>query len=580
MCGIAGIFGSNGDECSALTAMVRSQTHRGPDHEGIWIDPGGSAALGQNRLSILDLSSAGWQPMWNSSHTAVVVFNGEIYNYLELRKELAEYPYRSQTDTEVILAAWERWGMACLDRFEGMFAFLLWDCRKQELFAARDRFGVKPLYYCECRDGTLLLASEIKALQAAGEGNEPDCTTWATYLSTGLSDHGERTFWRNVRAVPAGHSLVWRDYRTATRCWYNLAERVGPEYDSRAAADVEEEYRELLLKSVRFRFRSDVPVGINLSGGLDSSLLLGLVHAVQGASSDVRAFTFTTGDPEYDELPWVAQMLNRTHHPHTVCQLGAEEVPGLAERIQQYQDEPFGGLPTLAYSKVFESAREHDVLVLLDGQGMDEQWCGYDYYERLIGNGSAGLVQGTVDRSVRPECLTPEFAALCEHWQCPTPFSDRIRNIQFRDVTCSKIPRALRFNDRISMRWSTELREPFLDHSLVELAFRQPPRRKIDAGIRKVLLRRIAATLLPDDVGQAPKRPVQTPQREWLRGPLRPWAERLIEAALAKDGTSWFQPGTVREEWQRYLRGESDNSHYVWQWLSCSLMRNTSISAV
>jgi asparagine synthase (glutamine-hydrolysing) len=212
---------------------------------------------------------------------------------------------------------------------------------------------------------------------------------------------------------------------------------------------------------------------------------------------------------------------------------------------------------------------------LLDGQGMDEQWCGYDYYERLLQNGSAGLVQGTSDRPVRPECLVPEFAELAEPWKCPEPFPDKVRNTQYRDVAHTKIPRALRFNDRISMLSSTELREPFLDHTLVEFAFRQPVRRKMEAGVRKVFLREIAASLVPAGVGGAPKRPLQTPQREWLRGPLRGWAEDLIENALVGEAAAWFRPRMIHQEWQRYLRGESDNSHYVWQWLSCGLMAAT-----
>ena len=570
MCGIAGIFGK-GFERGRLETMVASQQHRGPDAGGVFISPTGAAQLGHNRLSIIDLSPAGRQPMSSHDDRLWIVFNGEIYNYLELRAELADYPYRSQSDTEVVLAAYERWGAGCLERLLGMFAFLIWDESEQRLFAARDRFGVKPLHYCVRPDGALLLASEIKALHRAGVPARPDPTTWASYLAYGLYDHSERTFWEGVRSLPPGHSLMWQSGQVHLSRWYDLAERIGTEFDDRPSEVVQEEYLALMTESVRLRFRSDVPVGINLSGGLDSSTLLGLVQTVQGAESDIKAFTFVTGDPQYDELPWVRQMLAQTRHPSMVCRLEPGDVPALAESVQAYQDEPFGGLPTLAYARLFEQARGEGVIVLLDGQGMDEQWAGYDYYLAALNGKAAGLVQGTKEKPVRPECLAPEFRALAEPFEPPQPFPDRLRNLQYRDARYTKIPRALRFNDRASMRSSTELREPFLDHRLFELALRQPAARKIENGTRKLLLRKIVERLLPNGIVEAPKRPLQTPQREWLRGPLRRWANDRIEEALA-GGSAWLSADAVRAAWREYCAGASDNSFYIWQWVSLGLI--------
>jgi asparagine synthase (glutamine-hydrolysing) len=384
MCGVSGFFGRHWNQ-KQLEAMVAAQRHRGPDAEGVYLDPSKTAGMGHNRLSIIDLSPAGRQPMSNRDGSLRIVFNGEIYNYLELRAELSDYEYRSQTDTEVILAAYERWGAACLDRLIGMFAFLIWDEREQKMFAARDRFGVKPLYYHISADRDLSLASEIKALLGAGIAAEPDEVSWASYLTNGLHDHSERTFWKNIRSLPPGHYLMWQ-YGAGTRItrWYDLAERSGEEYDSRPVAETREEYLSLLTNSVRLRFRSDVPVGVNLSGGLDSSTLLALIKTVQGESNETRAFTFTCGDSRYDETPWVRQMLERTRHPLTVSRITPEEVPSLAESVQSAEDEPFGGLPTLAYAKLFSDARQHGVIALLDGQGMDEQWAGYDYYVNAL----------------------------------------------------------------------------------------------------------------------------------------------------------------------------------------------------
>ena len=580
MCGFVVLVGEqvNANRLSEALSVLR---HRGPDAEGMWISPSNRCALAHCRLSIIDLSDAGRQPMADPTGRYWIVFNGEIYNYIELRTELSSvFQFRTRTDTEVLLAAYQRWGEGCLERLIGMFAFVIWDEQTQTLFAARDRFGVKPIYYAILPTGELALASEIKALHALGLPREPDSVTWATYLTYGLYDHSDRTFWHNVKALPAGHALrlvINGQLSVVSRKWYDLAERVSGEWDIRSEQEVMEEYRTLLEESVRLRFRSDVPVGINLSGGLDSSTLLGLVHAVQGPDSDVKAFTFITGDPNYDELPWVQQMLSRTRHPSIVCRLNPNEVPELAAKVQWHEDEPFGGLPTLAYSKVFERARELGVIVLLDGQGLDEQWAGYDYYAHALNGAShrlqptMGPVQGSRDRPVRPECLLPEFRAIAEPFTPPEPFPDALRNLQYRDACFTKIPRALRFNDRISMMHSTELREPFLDHRLFEIAFRQPPDRKIRNGTHKWLLRQIAHDLLPEGVVEAPKRPLQTPQREWLRGPLRSWAEACIEEAISAYGGIWLDPQVVYREWKAFLNGQSDNSFYVWQWVNLGL---------
>lgn len=582
MCGIAGIVGTTWNEWE-IHSMLDSQTHRGPDATGIWCNDRRTVALTHNRLSIIDLSDAGRQPMTDDASNLRLVFNGEIYNYRELRRELSDYPFRSQTDSEVLLAAYQRWGIACLDRLIGMFSFAIWDESEQTLFAARDRFGVKPFYYHRRDDGTLLFASEIKALHAAGVPAEVDEASWSEYLCDGVYDSSERTFWRGVVSLPPGHCVTWRNDRTQLTKWYDLADRCGEDLDERDIETVEEEYTSLLKQCLGLRFRSDVPVGINLSGGLDSSTLLALVDQEFGADNQVKVFTYICGDQRYDELPWVRQMLEQTNHPLSVSQLFADEVPSLAERVTAQQDEPFGGLPTLAYSKVFAQAKSEGVIVLLDGQGMDEQWAGYDYYRRALQPGAQGVnetskVQGTRTRSTRPECLTDEFRSLAQPFDPPQPFSDRLRNLQYRDTRFTKIPKALRFNDRVSMMHSTELREPFLDHRLFELAVRQPGDRKIVGETGKWMLRRITKKLLPRNVAETPKRPLQTPQREWLRSELKNWANDCIESAIGQHGGAWLDGTAIRQEWKAYQDNQSDNSFYIWQWISlgmcCQMLAN------
>ena len=419
------MFGDNW-KVAQLQAMVACQRHRGPDGHATFVDASDQVKLGHDRLSILDLSSAGAQPMTSADGRFVIVFNGEIYNYIELRAELADYPFRTGTDTEVIIAAFEAWGEECLDRFLGMFALMIWDTRQRCLFAARDRFGVKPLYFSRRPDGGVAVSSEIRGFRAANVGIQPDPTAWATYLARGFQEFPGSTFWLGVESLPPGHKLRWRPGATVTISrWYDLASAAGLEFDERSDSRVEEEYLELLTDSVRLRFRSDVPVGINLSGGIDSSVLLGLVHAIQGPDSDVSVFTFSTNDSSYDELPWVRRMLERTQHRLVNCVLTAEQVPQLAISVQDHQDEPFGGIPTLAYARVFEEAHVRGVKVLLDGQGMDEQWAGYDYYR--LGNQSANapIVQGTVTSPVRPEVSQAGFCGAGDRTRSAAALSRR-----------------------------------------------------------------------------------------------------------------------------------------------------------
>ena len=343
--------------------------------------------------------------------------------------------------------------------------------------------------------------------------------------------------------------------------------------DTRSDAEVGRELLELLEDSVKLRFRADVPVGICLSGGLDSSLLLGLVHRLQGKDSTVKTFTFFCGDTAYDETPWVEKMLAETRHPSFFCKLSVDEVPDLAARIQRFQDEPFGGLPTLGMAKVHERATAEGVIVLLDGNGLDEGWAGYEYYARARDvDSSCGPVQGSRGKTNQGACLTVDFARLALPFVPARPFGDALLDLQYRDIMQAKIPRAMRFADRVSMMYSRELREPFLDHRILELGLRQPLDRKIRDDQGKWLPRQIAAQLVPGGVREAPKRPVQTPQREWLRGPLKGWVDAQVEVVLSEFGGSWFDEAAMRQRWSDYQEQGGDNSFFLWQWVNLGLM--------
>lgn len=573
MCGIAGILtkGSPPNK-PTIERMTGVLAHRGPDAQGVWLED--SIALGSRRLSIFDLSSAGNQPMQSDDGRFVISHNGEVYNFPELRGELGG-EFQSDTDTEVVLKAFAKWGDTSLDRLNGMWAFAIWDRQKKELTLARDRFGIKPLYYAYW-EGNFYFASEIKALAAAGVPMEADEATWSLYLTKGLYDHSEQTFFKGVKRLLPGHILKMDSTGSCKiSCWYNLAERTMNEpLDSRSDEEVAQEVLELMEDAVRLRFRADVPVGICVSGGLDSSLLVGLLRKIFGTETKIHAYHYATGDPAYDETPWARKMLEGCQHALHITTLRPEEVPSLAREVAYYQEEPFGGLNSLASVRLFENAQREGAIVLLGGEGLDEQWAGYDYYRQALTSSAqpeaVGPVQASRSKSTRPHCLTEEFRAKANAVDFPALYDEPIKNWLHRDLKYAKIPRALRFVDRTSSQNSNELRVPFLDHRLVELAFKQPTNRMIRQDVQKYLPREIARSLLPNAVSTAPKRPVQTPQREWFRGPLRAWVEECL-ASDAVQHSGWFDTKAIQQEWKSYLTGKDDNSFFVLQWISVAL---------
>lgn len=565
MCGIAGIIGEF--DKNQLDAMLKSQQHRGPDFTGKYTDQS-YAALGHNRLAIIDLTSQSNQPFLDISGRYVLVFNGEIYNYLELRDELkSQYDFKTESDTEVLLAAYIVYGKSCLEKLNGMFSFSIWDTQEKKLFAARDRFGVKPFFY-SIKNNTFYFSSEIKAFHAAGITKLPNEKVWATYFAYGSYGNPEDTFFENIHQLPGGHFLEYENQNITIQKWYSFEKEVAKQPKNLTYEQAKSNYLELLKDSIKLRFRADVPVGFNCSGGLDSSVLLALVNDFRNfqpptSNSEllVNAYTFYTNNSDYDELPWVEMMLAKTQNPLTKVLLEVREVPDFANKIAFQQDEPFGGIPTLGYAKIFEQARKDKVLVLLDGQGMDEQWAGYDYYTQT----NEATIQGVINSPYKPNILSESFLAKAEKPVYPKPFEDDILNKQYRDLFYTKIPRALRFNDRISMAFSTELREPFLDYRLVELAFSLPLEYKINNGITKFMLREIASEYLANDLVFVPKRALQTPQREWLAEDLKVWVEQSFAAIEKSSLSNWFNIEELQKELQLYMEGNIESSFHIWQ---------------
>jgi asparagine synthase (glutamine-hydrolysing) len=567
MCGIAGILGKKA-KSNVIDDMLMVQHHRGPDFTDKWLEE--DVALGHNRLSIIDLSNSANQPFFDKTKRYTIVFNGEIYNYIELREKLkSSYNFRTTSDTEVLLAAFIFWGKDCLKYLNGMFSFAIYDTKSKSLFAARDRFGVKPFFYHKSKD-SFYFSSEIKAIHAAGIKKKPNEEIWANYFVYGSYGMPDETFWEEIYQLPGGHYLELKNKTISITKWYVFEEEI-KKFDEKMPFNVvKENYASLLKNSIELRFRADVSVGFNISGGLDSSTLLAFVNQMEG-KENINAYTFYCGHEDYDELFWVKEMINATQNPLNKVLLTVDHFTKEIDFLTHIQDEPCGGIPTIAYSKIFKEARKNEVIVLLDGQGMDEQWAGYDYYLKK----NDQLIQGMKGSPIKKNVLSKEFLSKAKKPTYPTPFEDELLNKQYRDLFYTKIPRALRFNDRVSMAYSTELREPFLDYRLVEYAFAQPYEYKINNGIQKYLLRELVSEYLDDSITNSPKRPLQTPQREWLGNELKDYVETKIENLKDSDFSSWFDFDEMSYEWQKYKDGDNDSSFHIWQWISFSnLLKN------
>ncbi len=564
MCGIAGIIG-NKIEKATLDSMLRVQHHRGPDYTGTW--KSNNCLLGHNRLSIIDLSEEANQPFISEDQRYILIFNGEIYNYLELKQQLSNYSFKTNSDTEVLLAAFIKWGKACLHQLNGMFSFAIWDTELNQFFAARDRFGVKPFYYHQS-DGQFYFSSEIKAIHVAGICKKPNKKVWASYFAFGSYGMPNETFWKDIWQLPAGHYLAYQNGNLEINKWYYFEKEVLKQQKEENFEKVKETYKNILKDSIKLRFRADVHVGFNISGGVDSSALLAFVNQIDG-NEQIKAYTFYTADERYDELPWVGEMIDLTKNPLQKVLLRPDEtIAKKIDFITQIQDEPFGGIPTIAYSEIFKQARKDNVLVLLDGQGMDEQWAGYDYYTK----NSNATIQGVKSSPFRPNVLKSDFLELAEKPSYPKLFNNKILDMQYRDLFYTKIPRALRFNDRVSMAYGTELREPFLDYRLVEYAFVQPLEFKINKGIQKYLLREVVSELVSNAISYAPKRPLQTPQREWLANELKDYVTENIIKLKSSEYAKWFNFDELDTDWHKYMGGDNESSFHIWQWVNASLL--------
>lgn len=621
MCGIAGIIQSSsafGQE--HIRKMTDALTHRGPDGEGFWQNDNGSVLLGHRRLSIIDLSEAAAQPMHysppssqspNQGSRYTIIHNGEIYNYIELKHELEKrgYHFRSQSDTEVILAAYDCWEEDCVDHFDGMFAFAIWDEQEQELFAARDRFGEKPFFYF-FNGQTLAFSSEMKALWAAGIPRINNLKMLFNFITIGYADNPtrpEETFFENISKLPPASRLYYvpsSKELIIEKYWdIDVQNRNKPISDEEAI----EEFNALFASSVKRRLRSDVSLGTSLSGGLDSSTIAAQISSSIGSNHHYNCFTAIFPGFEKNERVFSEQVAGQFGMLQHQVALTASDLVKDWDKFTAQQEEPVGSASAFAQYKVFELAQKHNTRVLLDGQGSDEILAGYHKYykwywqelflkRKLIRSGeisqarklgisetfgfknvmaslfpdlaAAILEQQYLAHALRMEGLHTDFVKLqSKEAYYTTPPLPTLNGLLHFNTCVHGLEELLRYADRNSMAYGREVRFPFLEHELVEFVFSLPSHFKIRQGWTKWLLRKSMDKKLPDAITwRRDKTGFEPPQKAWmqekpLQGLIQDARHKLVQEKILSESVL-----------SRPIRasGAYESNNYDWRYLAAA----------
>lgn len=650
MCGILGIWHYDGRpvEPSAVQRATSTLHHRGPDDEGYLfvntrsgrkasgagrdthaelslqpveaIDKGAfDLALGFRRLSILDLSAAGHQPMASADKSCWIIFNGEVYNYVELKAELARegYEFRTGTDTEVILASYQHWGAGCVERFTGMWALAIWDERERRLFLSRDHFGIKPLYYFR-DESRFIFASEIKAVLAfLSTERRANLDRLYEYLRSGITDYGDQTLFDTIRQLPAAHRLIIDADAPLTaepeRYWQIDLKRQS-DLSFEEAAD---ELRRLFLDSVRLHLRSDARVGAALSGGIDSSAIVASMRRLEPRLK-LHTFSYTAEDPSVNEEQWVNVVGEAVKAEVHKVSPSPEELVTDLDALIQIQDEPFGSTSIYAQYRIFRLAHEAGIKVMLDGQGADEMLAGYRIYltmrmasllrrgqllkanrflkqaSALPGNTSHGgfylaasagglILQNRFQFARRffkrtlgkKNGMSADW--LDEDWflqqgvvprTTMKPRGPKLLQENLYESITGSLPSLLRYEDRNSMAHSIESRVPFLTSQLAEFILALPEEYIIgEDGTSKSVFRRAMRGIVPDAIlDRRDKIGFATPESQWL-GALKPWVEDVLASDAARQ-IPGLNLELMKQEWEAMLAGRQSFDFRVWRWLN------------
>jgi asparagine synthase (glutamine-hydrolysing) len=593
MCGISVIVSPDASALpEAIGRMVASMHHRGPDGTGTYLDRVSDAvslALGHNRLAIIDLTDHAAQPMRSLDGRYVLVYNGEVYNYREIAAELdrAELPAEGTGDTAVVLAAITKWGPAALAKFNGMWSLALYDTRERTLLVSRDRFGVKPLYYCQ-EGATLYFASEIKAILLASRARlriNPDVAI--PYLTRGLLNFSEGTFFDGVRQFPPAsyqvidlRSTAARFVPAPRRYWRHPYENGEVPAVGRVSAD---EVRSLFMDAVTLRLRSDVPVGVLLSGGIDSSSIVGAI-ARTTSLDNLTVLSVTSDDRTLNEEPFVdlmARHVNLTPQKFNVSR-DPESLLASVSDACWFNDEPVCGIADIAHLRLMEGARARGIKVLLSGQGADEQLGGYNKFlyfwmQSLIKDGRYGKALQTFLQSAthshtlyefrlseairyigRSRLATKTFIAPVHQHRdaADLGLQGSYASREWIDLVRTSVPALLHYEDRMSMSRSVEVRVPFLDYRLVECLARVHPSEKFEGGWSKAIFRKAIVGLVPRQIQyRRDKKGFGVPEDDWMKHVLRPHLEEMFAPGMMAETLGLVDSCKLREMYSRFVSG-------------------------
>jgi asparagine synthase (glutamine-hydrolysing) len=593
--------------------MNDSQTHRGPDDSGLYVAPG--IGLGHRRLSIIDLAG-GHQPLFNEDHTVGVVYNGEIYNFQSLSEELIErgHRFRTHCDTEVIVHAWEEWGEACVDRFRGMFAFALWDANRETLFLARDRLGIKPLYYATLADGTVLFSSELKALLLyPGLPRDIDVCAVEDYFAYGYVPD-PKSIYRSVAKLAPGHVITFRRGQTARgpRQYWDVSFR---DQNYSGEGQIHEELVARLREAVGIRMIADVPLGAFLSGGVDSSAVVAMMAGL--SSEPVNTCSISFADPDYDESPYAAIVAERYGAKYRVQRVDPDALD-LIDRLATFYDEPFADSSAIPTYRVCALARQH-VTVALSGDGGDEVFAGYRRHrwhanEEMVRSllpgplrrplfGLLGALYPKIDWAPRWLRAKSTFQSLSldtedgyfhsisvlhdglrrrlyssrmrrdlQGYQAVeelrrhmrnAPTDDGLSRVQYADMKMYLPGDILTKVDRASMANSLEVRVPILDHEYLEWTAGIPAALKLKGREGKYVFKKALESHLPQEVLYRPKMGFAVPLASWFRGPLRDRVRDIVTGATLAD-TGMFDSKFLTTMVDQHQSGVRDYSSPLW----------------
>jgi len=627
MCGIGGLILTPPGPIKAewLNGFLEDLAHRGPDDQG-WVsfhrgrcrqgrgveeDIVSEGLLIHRRLSIIDVTEAGHQPMSTPDGRYWITYNGEIYNFVELREELQSlgHTFRSHSDTEVLLAAYSEWGVHCLNRLVGMFAFSILDRQTRRLLLARDFFGIKPLYYAAWQEGFAFASEIAPLLELPGVTREANALRLYDYLRSGISDRGTDTFFIHIKQLPAAHYLeVLLDHPQVAQPVRYWNVDVGQKSEI-SFEEASKQLRELFMESVRLHLRSDVPVGAALSGGIDSSSIVMVMKHLQ-PQLDIHAFSYVAQDAMISEERWI-DLVGKTANV-TVHKVSANSgaLTDDLDHLIGVQGEPFISTSIYAQSRVFQKAKESGIKVMLDGQGADEMLAGYSTYRltrvssllrhghwgeamqlarsgpgpswkllpramaRLAPSGIQATLRRVSGRDTIPSWLNARWCRehdLQDATSLPTASNDLLREELYRTFTETSLPQLLHYEDRNSMSYSIESRVPFLTPELVCFMFSLPEEYLLSSdGMSKSVFRKAMRGIVPEAIlNRRDKLGFPTPERDWLLSSV-PWVDRVLSSETARQLRALNFDGICRE-WREIIEGTKVFDSRVWRWVNLIL---------